>query len=220
LGAYNLAALITISRWKNIFTAFIIITLFFLPLELNYLCLVEVAVISIWYQYLLYKDRIRGYSSEKIFVISLHVTPWHLPKEKRQRMSPKKAMLCSLLLALYSLIFFYDPKDFFQFNEKLEASFSILICFGCATIRLFSYMRHNYCCGIFFRLRYLLLWDKRYDKVFMTPILIICIGLFTTYLVYLLPALNYIIYPTGLLGASINRRIQHALSNISNLLEL
>lgn len=181
---YNLAMLMTLHR-NAIFLPIILLPYYFLSGFSIFFLTTGLIIITTYYQYLYLKDRKALFIDSKLnFKVSvpIHTSPL-LPTTKYEERSVQEKILLIITSLSYALALavFIEKIDIFPSYLTLIA---ITVLFS--LFKLSGALKFGGCSGFFYRIKHFVLWDYKFDRVFIIPTIMVLLGLLISKLCFAL----------------------------------
>ena len=175
LFLYNVAMLSAVNK-DAIFLPIILLPYYFLSGFNIFFLITGLIIITSYYQYLYLKDRKALFIGSTLnFKISAPTeTNPLLPTTKYEERSKQEKILLIITRVSYAfaLAVFIEKIDIFP---SFLALIAITILFS--LFKLSRVLKFGGCSGFFYRIKHFVLWDYRFDRIFIIPTIMILLGL-------------------------------------------
>lgn len=186
LIAYNVGMLITLDK-NAVFLPFILAPYYYLSGGNLAFFISGLLIVTAFYQYLYLKERKALFLNHKTKfspTVELKLSPLYPNAKTEETTNLEKCLLIATAVSFSMAL----PTFLEEFSIYSPSTAIIILAVLFSIVKLSSTLKYGSCSGFMYRLKHLVLWDYRFDRIFFVPIIMLGSGLILSQLVRFLNA--------------------------------
>lgn len=198
---YNLALLATFNK-NAAYLPVLAFPYFYLSDFHPLFLIVTMTIITAYYQYLYLRDRrslFTKYRKSKILVERTYTNPV-LPTSIPENSSllDKSLMVATLVSYSIAIAVYLNAPEILSTAYLIAAATAIFVFWKGVLV-----LQFGYCSGFIFRIKHFILWDYKFDRALITPLMLLITGCLLSYLSTILEIKSIIAFPLAVLILSL-----------------